>query len=125
MKLVIAGVEYDVDKSYTKGSDTATFTFNDVEIEKGGKVQIKVDLDRDAPEGETVTFSGAFDETAFKGATYPDGDDSLVNEDEISGTISFASKLTIQASKASLSNDAKDDAKVKDNETSSEVEVLK
>ena len=125
MKLVIAGVEYDVDKSYTNGSDTATFTFNDVEIEKGGKVQIKVDLDRDAPDAATVTFSGAFDETAFKGATYPDGDDSLVNEDEISGTISFASKLTIQASKASLSNDVKDDAKVKDNETSSEVEVLK
>ena len=91
MKLVIAGEEFDVDKSYTAGATTATFTFNDVVIEKGGKVQIKVDLDRDAPEGAIVNFSGAFDETSFVGATYPDGDDSPVGQDEIAGTISFAS----------------------------------
>ena len=125
MKLVIAGEEFDVDKSYTKGATWATFTFNDIVIEKGGKVQIKVDLDRDAPDAATVTFDGAFDETSFANATYPDGDDSKVQPDEISGTIWFASRLTVQASKASLSNDSKTDAEFKDNETSEEIEVLK
>ncbi len=125
MKLVIAGEEFDVDKSYTDGATTATFTFSDVVIEKWGKFQIKVDLDRDAPDGAVVTFDPAFDEAAFVGATYPDADDSLVSEDEISGTIWFASRLTIQASKASLSNDRKTDGEFKDNETSDERTVLK
>jgi hypothetical protein len=44
-------------------------------------------LDRDAPDAATVTFDGAFDETSFVNATYPDGDDSKVQPDEISGTI--------------------------------------
>jgi hypothetical protein len=88
MRLLVKNVEVgEVEKTYVKGADTATFTFSDVVIEEGGKFQIRVDLDRDAPEGATVTFDPSFDETAFDGATYPDGDDSPVLADEISGTI--------------------------------------
>ena len=122
MTLVIAGDEFDAERSSVTSGNK--FTFEDVEITKGGKVQIKVDLDRDAPDGARITFSGDFDETAFKGATYPDGDDSAVSEDEISGAISFASRLTIQASKASLTNDWKTDQEFKDKEISKEVKVL-
>jgi hypothetical protein len=82
-------------------------------------------LDRDAPDGAVVTFAPAFDDAAFVGATYPDGDDSPVQSDEISGTIGFATRLTVQASKATLTNDWKTDGEFKDNDTSEEQVVLK
>jgi hypothetical protein len=81
-------------------------------------------LDRDAEDGARVTFSGDFDDSAFAGATYPDGDDSPVNPDEVSGAISFTSRLTVQASKAALTNDWKTDQEFKDKEISKEVKVL-
>jgi len=80
-----------------------TFTFNNVEIEKSGKIKFSADIyDNNAWDGQTVEF-GTFNAASF-GTTlkYEDANKPVTNG-EASGSISF-SKLTIQASKASLKN---------------------
>lgn len=101
MTLVIAGEEYDGSNRKVAGSNV-TFTFNGIEIENSGKVQVKVDLNKDA-EG-TVTFNpSTLNKVQFSGARYVDARQSVQSGD-VAGSITFASKLTVQAAKAALEN---------------------
>jgi hypothetical protein len=120
MHLVVAGEEYDAtpgtDKAQctagaTEASTPVTFTFENIEIEKSGKFQITVDIDSDAKQGATVTFSPSFNSSIFNAdsgiyknnARYVDAKE-YVKASDVAGSISFATKLTVQAAKASLEN---------------------
>ena len=114
MTLVINGDEYTATRgnvtwnSATQpASGVVVFTFNNVEIEKSGKVQVLIDIDEDAIQGGTITFKpSSINKSAFSGssARYTDAKRSYVKDSEVKGSISFASKVTIQPSKASLTN---------------------
>ena len=119
MRLVIAGEEYDA--TPIKANADATFTFSNVEIEKSGKVQILVDIDDDAATGQTVTFTPAFNaKNAFVGARYVDARED-VDQSEVAGSVSFVSKLTIQAAKASMENNLTKDVEFIRQQTSRKV----
>jgi hypothetical protein len=116
MTLIVNGDEYTADRgtvAWKVGTATipssgeVLFTFNKVEIVKSGKVQVLIDIDEDAIQGGTITFKPAsINKNAFSGsdAKYTDARKSPVKESEVKGSISFASKVTIQPSKASLTN---------------------
>ena len=103
MRVLVAWEEYTATPVVTASG--ATFTFSDMEIEKSGKFRVEVDLntDEDAPAGSYVNFEGAFDDAVFSWAEYSDNG-SEVKADEVSGVISFAKKLTVQAWRASFTN---------------------
>jgi hypothetical protein len=110
MRLLIGGDEYTASRdslnwaSNTGG--TAVFTFNNVEIEKSGKVQILIDIeDDDTFQGGSITLKPSISKNSFTGSVrYTDARRSNVKQSEVKGSISFASKITIQPSKASLTN---------------------
>ena len=115
MTLVIGNDEYTATR--TKGTwakDTAknyytwvsTFKFSKVEVEKSGKFQILIDIDDDATQWATITFDPAsMNKNSFTGneVRYTEAR-STVYQSEVKGSISFASKVTVQPSKASLTN---------------------
>ena len=115
MTLVVNGDEYTATRgtvTWKTGSATVpasgvvVFTFNNVEIEESGKVKVLIDIDEDAIQGGTISFKPAsLNKNAFSGsnARYTEAR-SNVKESEVKGSISFASKVTIQPSKASLTN---------------------
>ena len=117
MRVLLAGEEYIATKS-ANTAGVVTFTFPEMEMEKSGKFQVVVDLntDTDAPAGTVVTFEGSFDDAVFSWAEYADkkGD---VKSDEISGVISFAKKLTVQAWKASFTNSLTNSVEFLNNDT--------
>ena len=107
MTLVIAGDEYTASQTKVqKGSFTGVvFTFNNVEIEKSGKFQILIDVEDDAEQGATIQFTPSISKNLFKGdVRYTEAREN-VRPAEVKGSVSFASKVTIQPSKASLEND--------------------
>ena len=95
--MFVDGEEFEAKQSGTK------FTFSNVEIEKSGKIQFKIDLkdDTDA-QGKVVKLTPNFNGDAFANARYDNSRDD-VNTGDVSGTISF-SQVTIQAAKATLKN---------------------
>ena len=114
MRLLIAGEEYVAAKT---GSQAAwTFTFPDFEIEESGKVQVVLDLAEDAQPQAVITFDGSFDDEVFSGAEYTESSSSKVQPDEITGIIGFATKLTVQAGKASFTNSLTKAAEFLDND---------
>ena len=99
MYFVVDGEEYEGTRSVTTSG--AKFKFNNVEIEKSGKVQFKIDVyDLDSV-GWTVNFS-TFNKDAFAGSKY-DTTNKPVSTGDVAGSISF-SKVTIQAAKGTLKN---------------------
>ncbi len=107
MTLVIAGDEYTASQTKVqKGSFTGVvFTFNNVEIEKSGKFQILIDVEDDAEQGATIQFTPSISKNLFVGdVRYTEAREN-VRQAEVKGSVSFASKVTIQPSKASLEND--------------------
>jgi len=123
MKLVVAGDEYTASPSYSpKGtpttvSGTATFEFKNVEIEKSGKVQVLIDVDSDATQWATVTLTPTLSSKELSGARYSEARET-VNGSEVKGSISFATKVTIQPSKAALENNLTKRVEFVTNETS-------
>ena len=119
MRLVVAGEEYDAHKDYDTNS--ATFSFSNVEIEKAWKVQILIDIDDDATPASTITFSAptSINKNIIANGTarYADAK-STVLPTEVVGSISFATKVTVQASRASLENTLSKDVQFVMNETS-------
>ena len=104
MRLVVAGEEYDATVERVSAT-VSTFTFKNIEIEESGKLQILVDLDEDALlSGTVITFAPTINKSVISGAKYTDTK-KYVSSSDVAGSISFASKLTVQASKASLEND--------------------
>ncbi len=116
MRVLVSWEEYVATKEIEW--NVATFMFPKMEIEKSGKFQVVVDLntDEDAPAGTIVTFDGSFDDSVFDWAKYTDSNKSDVEADEISWVISFATKLTVQAWKASFTNSLTKAVEFKDND---------
>ena len=118
MTLIINGDEYTATRgNITYGAAaynttwnlytwTTEFTFSKVEVEDSGKFQILIDVDDEATQWATITFSPAsINKNAFTGTEvrYTEAR-STVYSSEVKGSISFASKITVQPSKASLTN---------------------
>ena len=99
MYFVVNGEEYEGTRTAT--TNGAKFKFNNVEIEKSGKVQFKIDVyDLDSVEW-TVQFT-TFNKDAFAGSKY-DTTNKPVSTGDVAGSISF-SKVTFQAAKWTLKN---------------------
>ena len=93
LTLVINGDDYD--SKYDANGDY--YYFSNVEIEKSGKVQLKIDIEND----EDVTWTIKFGSLKFEGFVYETN--KKVDADP-TGSITV-SNVTIQAAKASLEND--------------------
>ena len=130
MHLIVAGDEYDATPSALTPCDDVictawptnnyvTFTFSNIEIEKSGKFQIKVDINTDAALWTVVTFyNSSFSKAAIVtnwAAQYSDAK-KLVLIGDVAWSISFATKLTVQQSKASLENSLTDEVEFVQNE---------
>ena len=99
--LVIAGEEYDGSNRTVSWSNT-TFTFDGIEIEESGKVQVKVDLSKDA-DGTASFTPSSLNKDLFSGARYVDARQPVQSGD-VAGSITFATKLTVKAAQAALEN---------------------
>ena len=99
--MVIAGEEYD-GTNRTQTTTGVTFTFDGIEIENSGKVQVKVDLSKDADGSATFTPSN-LNKDLFVGARYVDARQPVQSGD-VAGSITFATKLTVKAAQAALEN---------------------
>ncbi len=125
IRLVIDGEEYDG----SKGAD-GVYTFKWLEIEKSGKVELRVDVKSEVdgePAEWTIEFAASLNSNSFfpanaTEAQLADRDNSLlkydesgkkVAYDEVSGSLSISS-IKIQAARASL-----------DNKNTKEVELVK
>ena len=107
MTLVVGNDEYTASPSYSKVSNAtggvATFTFSNVEIDKSGKFQILIDVEDDATQSATIKLEPTINKNVLSWARYSDARE-YVKGSEVKGSISFATKITIQPSKASLEN---------------------
>ena len=106
IRLVINGEEYDG----SKGADKMTYTFKGLEIEKSGKVEVRVDVKSDT-EGN-IEFDGSLNSASFVTQNAQGQDVSTlkydesgedVSADQIAGSLSISS-IKIQAAKANLTN---------------------
>jgi len=95
MRLVIGGEEYDG----TKDATNHKFKFSGLEIEKSGKVEVRLDI-KDDQEGN-IEFDGSLNSASFNLKYDESGED--VDADRIVGSLSI-STVKIQAAKASLDN---------------------
>jgi len=94
-----------------KTSESATVTFNNLDITESGKVKVYVDLDEDARyQGQSMTFSSITWELKYSDATKTSA--PLVDK---SGSISV-SKLNLTEAKGSLTNTVTDDVEYNNNE---------
>jgi hypothetical protein len=91
MRLVINGEEYDGTKT------SSGFTFKGLEIEKSGKVEVRVDI-KDEQSGN-IEFDGSLSSDLF--SLKYDESGKAVDSDQIVGSISL-SNIRIQAAKAEL-----------------------
>jgi hypothetical protein len=119
MRIIVAGDEYEATTpSYSTNKDTATFTFNNVEVVKSGKIQLKVDIrDTSAYSGKKLQF------TLLSGYNFSDFvyvENKNGGKIDLAGSISFAT-LTIQAAKASLTNTLTKAVEFKRNEANRKV----
>ena len=122
MKLVVAGDEYTATKAYA--GTGVTFTFTNVEVEKSGKLQIMIDVNDDSnAQGATVNFvSSTINKNLIAdGTTRYTEARKPVQASEVKWSISFATKITIQPSKASLENNLTKDVEFLTSETSKKV----
>lgn len=106
MKLLVAGEEFD-GKRVVAGTNVS-FEFNNVILEKSGKVQFKADIHTDAVQSAKVDFTidgtKAFSKKAFpQNVAKYEVSRKYVQQDDVNGSITF-SQLTVQAAKASLKN---------------------
>ena len=114
LRMFVDGEEFEARKSGT------TFSFSNVEIEKSGKIQFKIDIqDIEAAQNKDITFEPNFNGDAFAWARYDNSRDD-VNTGDVSGVISF-SNVTIQAAKATLKSTLSDAAEFTNGETNSDV----
>jgi hypothetical protein len=95
MRLVIGGEEYDG----TKKAADHKFEFNGLEIEKSGKVEVRIDI-KDDVEGN-IEFDGSLNSASFN-LKYDESGEP-VEADRVVGSLSI-STVKIQAAKASLEN---------------------
>ena len=109
MRLLVAGDEYEGRRNWND------FEFNNVEIEKSGKIEILVDIKDTATEGNTATF--AID--GWADFYYVAG--KPANKIDVSGSLVPATKLTIQAARASLTKDISKAVEFKLNEVNRKV----
>ena len=125
MYFVIDGDEYD-HKSITQSSGTYTISFENVSIEKSGKIQFKIDV-KDPKEGisgsPVINFNTSFNGTTLTtngSAKYDNVSKQYVKPGDVAGSISF-SKVTIQAAKAALENNLTKKVEFIQNETNRKV----
>ena len=122
MRVVVAGDEYEWKLTTTStdvgsGYDTATWTFSNVEVTDSGKIQFKVDI-RDVEWYSNAKLTFAFaDSGSFSDFNYVEAKNKKV---DIAGSISF-SALTIQAAKASLTNNLSKVVEFRNNESNRKV----
>lgn len=102
-----------------KSNTEVTFKFSGIEIEKSGKVVVKVDLSKDA-EGTASFLPTSLNRDLFSGARYVDARQPVQTGD-VAGSISFTSKLTVQAAKAALENNLTKTVEFMKNETNRKV----
>ena len=97
MAMFVDGEEFEAKKSGT------SFAFSNVEIEKSGKVQFKIDIeDKNEAQEKVITFEPNFNGDLFANARYDNSRDD-VNPSDVAGTISF-SQVTIKAASATFKN---------------------
>jgi hypothetical protein len=93
MTVVVNGDETDARPNCTAAG--CTFTFTNVEVEKSGKVQFKIDVKNNKVNKETISFS-TFNADRFaagtQGIVYDESGKSA--KSEVSGSITF-SKVTL------------------------------
>ena len=118
MRIIVAGDEYDNNSAVsTDGYKTATFTFNNVEVEKSGKIQVKVDVrDTNAYSGVKLNFSFVKSFNDSNNFVYVEGKKNI----DVAGSLSL-SDLTIQAAKGSLTNSLTKDVEFRKNESNRKV----
>ena len=97
------------------------FVFEGIEIEKSGKVYVKVDLSKDAEWTVTFTPPTTLSKANFNGARYVDARQPVAYDSDVAWSISFASKLTVQAAKAALENNLSKTVEFMINETNRKV----
>jgi hypothetical protein len=95
MRLVIDGVDYDG----TKDANNHRFVFRGLEIEKSGKVEVRMDIKEDTD--GNIEFDGSLNSASFDLKYDESGED--VDADRIIGSLAI-STVKIQAAKASLEN---------------------
>jgi len=100
IRLVVNGEEYDG----TRDAANKKFTFKGVEIEKSGKVEVRVDLKSSDELGaiSAITFAESLNSASFINFKY-DETSEPIDSDRISGSLSV-SNVRIQAAKANLKN---------------------
>jgi hypothetical protein len=97
MAMFVDGEEFEAKK------DGTAFTFSNVEIEKSGKIQFKIDIeDKNDAQNKVITFDKNFNGDLFANARYDNSRDD-VNPADVAGTISF-SQVTIKAASATFKN---------------------
>ena len=100
MKFVVAGEEYDANSITANGTTGFVAHFNNVDIEKSGKVQFKLDLDNEAK--WTVSFSTTFGRASLSGAQYDSARKPVLSGD-VAGSITLYN-VNVQAAKAAVEN---------------------
>jgi hypothetical protein len=94
MRLEIAGDEYDG----TPSNNKKTWTFDNIEVSKSGRIRLYVDLLEDASaEGKSITFSI----DGWKDLNYVDGQNT--DKIDVSGSLNI-SKLTLTQARGTLVN---------------------
>ena len=110
IRLVINGEEYDG----TLQADGVTFKFSWLEIEKSGKVELRVDL-KDAPTANgTIEFAGSINSASFT-LKYDESGENVV-AGQIAGSINV-SNIKVQAAKADLTSKVSKEVELIRNET--------
>ena len=109
MYLVVAGEEFDAE--YKAGS----FVFDGIDLEKSGKLQIKIDVDSDADKWTKLTFPSI--SLSDNGVLKYDADNTKV---DAAGSISI-SDVTVTEAKASLENNLDKDVEFVANDTTRKV----
>jgi len=110
--------KYTTEEKCKKANASADviFTFNNVSIEKSGKIQFKIDIADNENAAGTFTLGPTFNGAVISGAKYDNVSKQYVKAGDVAGSISF-SKVTIQPAKAALENKLSKDAEFIKGET--------
>jgi len=121
IRLVVNGEEFDGSK-WTTTNHITTYNFKGVEIEKSGKVEVRVDLKsaddikKVDPDLVSVEFAESINSTSFIWFKYDESGKTIDDDNEVSGSISISS-IRIQAARASLENKKTKDVELINKET--------
>ena len=114
-----ADQSYVWDSSRFDALDWLPFNFKNVDIEKSGKIQFKLNIKDDSnAKNQKISFT-TLSSSAFEGAKY-DNTNKYVQTDDVAGSISF-SEVSLQAAKAALENNLTKDVEFLKNETNRKV----